>query len=100
MKFALAPPRMPRFRTRRYQQNLAGIRDELVDVGAGITSLLFFATGARRLAGVVGVAESAWLLSRGKNISGWAGLIIGASFLLFPTWPERLLTPAKTDTSA
>ncbi len=88
-----------RHRSRRYQQNLAGIRDELVDVGAGVTSLLFFATGARRLAGAVGVAEGAWLLSRSKNISGWAGLIIGSSFLLFPTWPERLLKPATTDAS-
>jgi hypothetical protein len=99
MKFALAP-RMPRIRMRRYQQNLAGIDDQWIDVGAGVASLLFFATGARRLAGAVSIAESAWLLSRNKNISGWAGLIIGASFLLFPTWPERLLTPAKTDTGA
>lgn len=91
---------MPRIRARRYKQNLAGIRDEFIDVGAGVASLLFFATGARRLAGAVSVGESVWLLSRGKNISGWAGLIIGASFLFFPTWPDRLLTPAKTDTSA
>jgi hypothetical protein len=89
-----------RRRPRRYQQNLAGIADQYVDVGAGVASLLFFVTGARRLAGAVSVAESAWLLSRHKNISGWAGLIIGTSFLLFPTWPDRLLTPAKTDTSA
>lgn len=91
---------MPHIRMRKYKQNLAGIRDEFIDVGAGVASLLFFATGARRLAGATSVAESVWLLSRGKNISGWAGLIIGASFLLFPTWPERVLTPAKTDTSA
>ncbi len=89
-----------RHRSRRYQKNLAGIHDEWVDVGAGITSMFFFLTGARRLGGAVSVAESVWLLSRGKNLSGWAGLIIGSSFLLFPTWPERLLTPAKTDTSA
>jgi hypothetical protein len=89
-----------RTRKRRYKQNLAGIADQYIDVGAGIMSLLFFATGARRLSGAVSVGESVWLLSRGKNVSGWAGLIIGASFLFFPTWPDRLLTPAKTDTSA
>ncbi len=96
-KLAIAQRRR---RHRRYQQNLAGIRDQYVDVGAGLASLLFFATGARRLAGAVGVAEGAWLLSRNKEISGWAGLAIGASFLLFPTWPERLLKPATTTTSA
>ena len=89
-----------RRRPRRYQQNLAGIRDEYIDVGAGIASLFFFLTGARRLGGAVGVTEGLWLLSRGKKISGTAGLVIGTTFLLFPTWPERILKPAKTDDGA
>jgi hypothetical protein len=91
-KLALARRR----RRRRYQQNLAGIQDQYVDVGAGLASLLLFATGARRLSGAVGIAEGAWLISRNKNISGWAGLILGSSFLLFPTWPESLLAPKPT----
>lgn len=93
---------LQRRRKRLYKQNLAGVRDEYIDVGAGIASLLFFAAGARRLAGVVSIAEGAWLISRHKQVSGWAGLIIGSTFLLFPSWPERLFksdTTEKTDKS-
>jgi len=88
-----------RQRRRRYQQNLAGIRDEYIDVGAGLVSLFFFLTGARRLGGAVGLTESLWLLSRGKKISGISGLIVGASFLLFPSWPERILKPASSSST-
>jgi hypothetical protein len=72
--------------------------DEVINVGSMLAGVFLFATGAHRLAGAVGTGNGLWQLHKGHKISGYANVLVGTSFLLWPNWPASLgKTAAETE---
>jgi hypothetical protein len=85
---------MSRRARRRAKPNVS---DELIDVGAGLASVLLFAMGAHRFAGAVATGNGLWQLSQGRKISAAFNIGIGSSFLLWPNWPSAVFKKSSTE---
>lgn len=65
-------------------------RDEKIDVVVATASVVAILTGYRRLAGAIAISNGVYDYAKKRNIAGTANMIVGGSFLFFPSWPEDI----------
>ena len=65
-------------------------REEKINWGVGLGSIVLFLIGMRRTSGALTVGNGARQVYNGKELSGYTNLVVGGSFLLFPSWPDTI----------